>query len=44
MIKNVMVALDGSDCAEYARRYAVDLCLRLHAQLEAVLVIERFRL
>ena len=44
MIKNVMVALDGSDCAEYARRYAVDLCLRLHAQLEAVLVIDTVRL
>lgn len=40
MIKNVMVALDGSDCAEYARRYAVDLSLRLHAQLEAVLVVD----
>jgi nucleotide-binding universal stress UspA family protein len=44
MIKNVMVAIDGSDCAEYARRYAVDLCLRLHAQLEAVLVVDTGRL
>lgn len=40
MIKNVLVALDGSPCAEDARRYAVSLCLRLRAQLEAVHVLD----
>lgn len=40
MIKNTLVALDGSPCAEDARRYAVALCLKLRAQLSAVHVVD----
>lgn len=40
MIKNILVALDGSPCAEGARRYAVALALKLGAQLEAVHVVD----
>jgi len=40
MIKNILVALDGSPCAEDARRYAVALALKLGAQLEAVHVVD----
>lgn len=42
MIKNFLVALDGSPCAEDARRYAVSLAVALRAQLEAVHVVDTF--
>jgi nucleotide-binding universal stress UspA family protein len=40
MIKNTLVAIDGSPCAESARRYAVALCLKLRSQLELVHVVD----
>ena len=40
MIKNTLVALDGSSCAEDIRRYAVSLSLALGAQMEAVHVVD----
>ena len=40
MIKNILFGIDGSPAAATARDYALDLALRLDAQLEAVHVVD----
>lgn len=40
MIKNILVAIDGSEPADAARRYATSLALRLHAQLHIAHVVD----
>lgn len=40
MIKNILFGVDGSAYGDVAREYAIDLALRLDAQLEAVHVVD----
>ncbi|NLG35826.1 MAG: universal stress protein [Lentisphaerae bacterium] len=40
MIKNILFGIDGSVFGDTARDYAIDLALRLNAQLEAVHVVD----
>ncbi|MBP1589262.1 MAG: universal stress protein [Kiritimatiellae bacterium] len=40
MIKNILVAIDGSADADAARKYAVQLALKIHAQLHLVHIVD----
>lgn len=40
MIKNILFGVDGSAYGDVAREYAIDLALRLNAQLEAVHIVD----
>ncbi len=40
MIKNILFGVDGSAYGDVAREYAIDLALRLNAQLEAIHVVD----